>query len=152
MKKNMEAVISFNGKTGKITLTPVQEKEFQKLAGDILERINTFDDVLEWHGFSKKTFYSTCQGLEDDEIAYRELKLITRCLNELGPGERLDRNATWYTPYFERRSCFGFEITYYDFWDTYTDVGSRLSYKSDKLALGAGKKFPEIYKRFMLEE
>ncbi len=148
----MEAVITINGKTGKIELTPVQEKEIAKLTGDILDLINTFDDVLEWHGFSKKTFYSTCQGLEDDEIAYRELKLISRCLNEFKPGEKLDRNATWYSPYFKRNAGFGFAYVGYDIWGSITAVGERLSYKEARLAIGAGKKFPEIFERFMIEK
>ena len=146
----MEAVITFNGKTGKIELTPVQEKEFAKLTGDILDIINTFDDVLEWHGFAKKTFYSNCHGLEDDEIAYRELKLITKCLNEFRNGEKLDPNGRWYTPYFNRNAGSGFASVDYDDWLSDACVGERLSYKEARLAIGAGKKFPEIYKRFMI--
>lgn len=117
----------------------------------ITDIIHNFGDVLHWHGIDENNFNVSNIGLEDDEVSYRQMKLISRCLNELKPGERLDPSKTWYQPAFNRNAGSGLASADYVTWTTDTGVGERLSFKSSTLAIYAGQTFTAIYKPFMLD-
>ena len=147
MKANAVKAYEAADTNGKILL----EKLFPGVLKPVLitDRIKTFQDVLAYHNLTNSDFEDQTENDADDEVAYKQVKLVARALNELKPGEELDRSQPWYTPYFDRRAGFGFSRTRYDYWHTYTIVGSRLSYKSANLAIYAGKTFTSIYERLM---
>jgi len=136
------------------------DKEHRKLLEDlfgkdtfksclkITERIKTFDDVLSDNGIDKISFDNSVTTLSEDETAYRMIKLICKTLNEGWEPDWDDSNECKYYPWFNMRSS-GFSYDGCAYWNSRSDVGSRLVFKSSKLAEYAGKQFTEIYKSFM---
>jgi len=135
------------GPDGKILLEDFFGKEtfvHQRLGG--IENINSWDDVLNYHGLTQAEFDKLTVNFDDDDIANKEIKLIAAAIND-GP---LDHAKTWYYPVFNRVAGFGFSLTYYDYWYTSTVVGERRSFATAAGAMHAGKTFPDKYKPYML--
>ena len=95
-----------------------------------------------------------------DEIAYRELKIITKALNQ-SDGDEWEpnwnnNNEYKYYPWFDMETYndapagSGFSYNDCAHVGTYSSVGSHLCFKSRQLAEYAGKEFLETYKRFFL--
>lgn len=144
----METEIEINGKKTKITLTPEQVKSIQKHSMNIMERIKTFDDVLDYHNLSKEYFFNeTCKGLSADEVAYKQLKLIVSALNEGWKPNYDNDNEYKYEPYFNLNG--GFSDSGATAWCADTDCGSRLVYKSRELANYGAETFLSIYKSYI---
>ncbi|WP_407483293.1 hypothetical protein [Elizabethkingia meningoseptica] len=123
--------------------------KFEAKPKDIKERIKTFNDVLQYHGIKSETFAMECLSLTDDEIAYKQIKLISSALNEGWTPDWNDRNQTKYYPWFRMGSSgSGFSFGDYDCDGSGSRVGSRLCYKSSELAKYAGTQFISIYKKF----
>ncbi|CAM3555055.1 hypothetical protein ELOC111193_10640 [Elizabethkingia occulta] len=123
--------------------------KFEAKPKDIKERIKTFNDVLQYHGIKSETFSMECVSLTDDEIAYKQIKLIASALNEGWVPDWNDRNQTKYYPWFRMGSSSGgFSYGDYDCVRSLSLVGSRLCYKSSELAKYAGTQFISIYKKF----
>ena len=116
---------------------------------NVMERIKSFDDVLEELGIDPEEFEDGTEFLPDDEKAYRQLKLIVEALNEKWKPDWSDSSQYKYIPWFSMggSSGSGFAHGYVD-WHSNSDVGSRLCFKSRELAEFAGKQFTDIYKRF----
>lgn len=133
---------SFDLKTGKVTL-----KETPK---EITERIKTIADLLADNGYTQERFDKQCEALSADERAYRLLKLLTQTLNEGWTPDWNDTNQIKYYAYFKMGGSSGFRYSGCDDWSSISSVGSRLCFKSSKLAEYAGKQFTEVYKQFML--
>lgn len=134
---------------------------FDKLSGeiffkakpkDILERIKTIDDVLADHGLTREQFDEQCEGLDEDEVAYRILKLVARSLNEGWVPDWSNSNECKYYPWFEMQGSSGFRFGDDGGWFSVSRVGSRLCFKSRALAEHAGKHFTGVYKQFMVIE
>lgn len=144
----MKTTIKINDKDVEITLTQEQIKKIKETEIEITERIKTFEDACEHQGVNVDEFYSGCKNLTIDEIAYKKLKIIAKALNENKEPDWNNSNEGKYYPYFDMRSAsgFGFSGTDYDLWYTDTNCGSRLSFRSSKLAMYAGKQFTSIYK------
>ncbi|OXB01720.1 hypothetical protein B0A75_04575 [Flavobacterium oncorhynchi] len=121
----------------------------------IKERIKNFDDVLSELKIKRSDFDLSNHGLESDEVAYRKAKLVAKVFNEGWIPDWANSSEYKYFPYFTMGSPsgVGFSYNYYVYWDTLSDVGSRLAFKSSDLAEYAGKLFEEeIYKPlFVLE-
>jgi hypothetical protein len=117
---------------------------------NIMDRIKTFDDVLDYHGLSSSLFNSQCTGLNPDEIAYKQVKLIVSALNEGWSPDWTDGSQYKYFPWFKMSSSSGAGFAYHDcgFWTSNANVGSRLCFKSSELAKYAGNQFNDIYKNF----
>lgn len=123
--------------------------KFEAKPKDIKERIKTFNDVLQYHGIEPETFSMECLSLTDDEIAYKQVKLIASALNEGWTPDWNDRNQTKYYPWFRMGSSSGgFSFGDYVCVGSGSGVGSRLCYKSSELAKYAGTQFISIYKKF----
>ncbi|MCT4011384.1 hypothetical protein HZQ24_03395 [Elizabethkingia anophelis] len=123
--------------------------KFEAKPKDIKERIKTFNDVLQYHGIKSETFAMECLSITDDEIAYKQIKLIASALNEGWTPDWNDRNQTKYYPWFRMGSSSGgFSYGVCACGDSYSSVGSRLCYKSSELAKYAGTQFISIYKKF----
>jgi hypothetical protein len=112
----------------------------------ITDRVKTFIDVLAEQGKCIADFNSECRGLSTDEIAYRKLKLIAKVLNEgWEPNWDKGEEEKWHN-WFKMSSGFSFNIAYY--YLSLSGVGSRLCFKSKKLAEHAARHFLDIYKEF----
>lgn len=115
----------------------------------IFQRIKSFDDVLNELKIQDVDFIESCEGLESDEVAYRKAKLVCKALNEGWLPDWENHSEYKYYPWFEMGSSSGagFSCDGCVSWSTYSDVGSRLCFKSSELAEFAGKLFQdEIYK------
>ena len=118
---------------------------------EIKERIKTLNDVLRENGISEKKFSDSCEGLPDDEVAYKMVKEIVKAFNEGWTPDWTDSTQGKYYPWFEMGSPSGggFSCSDFDRWHTASYVGSRLCYKSADLAKHAGQLFESIYKDFL---
>lgn len=119
---------------------------------EVTERIKSFLDVLADMGITHEEWQSSCAGLTSDEIAYRQLVLIAQSLNEGWVPDWGNSNEYKYYPWFNMGGSAGSSFSFYDFVSDSSRslVGSRLCYKSRKLAEYAAKQFIEIYKQFYL--
>lgn len=111
----------------------------------ITDRVQTFDDIL---AISGRTMNSLIQcGDTPDEIAYKKVKLITEVYNEGTVLDPMNTKQYKYYPWHEITpgSGFGLSCYVYGCWYTTSNVGVRLCFKSEELAIDAGKKFIEIY-------
>ncbi|HAT3998580.1 TPA: hypothetical protein I9Y90_000062 [Elizabethkingia anophelis] len=123
--------------------------KFEAKPKDIKERIKTFNDVLQYHGIKSETFAMECVSLTDDEIAYKQIKLIASALNDGWVPDWNDRNQTKYYPWFRMGSSSGgFSYDGFVCDLSLSIVGSRLCYKSSELAKYAGTQFISIYEKF----
>ncbi len=145
----MKVTVKINDKDVEIELTPDQVKKVKKSDQKVTDRIKTFEDVLEDNNISELDFKSSCKGLSEDEIAYRQIKLITKSLNEKWTPDWNNGDEYKYYPYFDMREGCGFSGSLYYGCGTATGVGSRLCFKTSNLAEYAGKTFTSIYEKFM---
>jgi len=153
-------------------LTLVDEKP-----QDVTERIKTFDDACrelgEGHPLVKE--WQMCgQNLSPDLEAYLQLRIITAALNEGWEPQFTKGEHRWYYWYYlitkeqydklsaedksrvVGRGGYGANASYGLVCatalnapsHTYIHYGSRLAFKSEKLAAYAGKQFIEIYADF----
>lgn len=116
----------------------------------ITERILTVTDVLAENGLNKDEFDELCEGLEEDEKAYRLLKLLVKSLNEGWLPDWSNSSEYKYYAWFEMRGSSGFRYRVFDGWGSGSAVGSRLCFKSRELAEHAGKHFTSVYEKFMV--
>lgn len=114
------------------------------------ERIKTIADVLADNGLTQEEFEKQCAGLEPDEVGYRLAKLIAKSLNEGWTPDWNDDDQYKYVPYFYTGGSSGFRFSDFDYWNSYSYVGSRLCFRSAELARYAGTQFTDVYKQFML--
>lgn len=119
----------------------------------IMERVRNFNDICEIAGVNPND-YTLPRNASDDEIsdmAYDKIKLIVKTLNEGWKPNWRDENEYKYYPYFRfDKSAGRFSYYAYHCHAVGSDVGSRLVFKSQKLAEFAGKLFIEIYNEYML--
>lgn len=134
-------VENFNEKTGEI--------KFKESPKDVKSKIKTIEDVLEANGLTQKEFDKSCNGLEEDEAAYRLVKLIAKALNKGWEPDWDNSSQYKYFPWFYMGSS-AFRSCDYANWLSGSNVGSRLCFKSRELAEYAGKQFEDVYKQFML--
>ncbi len=135
-------VESFDKKSGEV--------KFKEIPKSITERIKSWDDVLKVNNLTVDSFNESCEGLESDEIAYRQIKLIAKTLNEGWQPDWSNNDEYKYYAWFEMAGSSGFRFAVFDLWYAHSDCGSRLCFKSSKLAKYAGETFTDIYKKFML--
>lgn len=133
-------VKDFNKETGEIT--------FKETPKDIKERIKTLDDILKHHGIEPDDFESDYKGLPEHIINYQYLVLLAEALNEGWEPNWDNSNEYKYYPWFVMRSS-GFRFGVCVNWSTSSFVGSRLCFKSRKLAEYAGNQFTDLYKKYM---
>jgi hypothetical protein len=113
----------------------------------ITDRIKTFSDVCKVLGVDEDDFYDDHTYETADELAYRQLKLIVKALNEEWTPDWDNQNQYKYYPYFDMRGS-GLVFYFVDFWCRRSAVGSRLCFRSRELAEYAAKQFTDIYKAY----
>lgn len=115
-----------------------------KKTGDITDRIKTFEDACAELGVE---IFETL-GQPSDVVAYRKLRIISEALNEGWRPNWNDSNEYKYYPYFEYAGS-GFSHYSYDHSCARSGVGSRLCFKTSKLAIYAGKQFIKEYNDYL---
>lgn len=143
----MKTTITVNGKPVEIELTGEQVEKIRKASEKITDRIKTFDDVLAYHDISPTKFKNGCAYLSEDEIAYRQVKLIALALNEGVELNPTDESEYKYYPWFVVKGS-GFSCRY-SYWCSNSSVPSRLCFRTADLAIYAGKTFTNIYKKLL---
>lgn len=133
---------SFDQKSGVI--------KFRETPKSITERIRTVEDVLNDHGLTQEEFDEECDGMQDDEKAYKLLKFLALSLNQGWTPNWKDSNEYKYVCWFEMDSSSGFRFHDYVRWHTFSSVGSRLCFKTRELAQHAGKHFLDVWKQYMI--
>ncbi len=123
------------------TASPEMKEIFESSFGKqffsqkITDRIQNWQDVLDVSGIDPKTMLPR-PGETDDELAYREWKLIAKVYNE---GVELDASDTGQTKWFvwgnivkdkTKPSGFGLSSDAYVTWLTLSIVGVRLCFKN----------------------
>ena len=111
------------------------------------EEIESFEDACSALGIKASDILSKHDT--KDEEAYKKLKIIIKALNDNWEPDWDDSNQKKWYPWFKMVRS-GFRFVYSRWAVTLTDTaGSRLCFKSEKLADYAGKKFEGIYKEFL---
>ena len=132
-------------------MTTLYEKTKSKTASiNIMDRVKTFEDACEVLGIDKLQL--GVAGLDDDREsieAYAKLIIIAKVLNEGWQPDWSDDDQYKYFPWFKHKSGFGLSCFDFGRWRAYTAVGSRLCFKSAKLAEYAGTQFAEIYRDYL---
>jgi hypothetical protein len=111
----------------------------------IIERVNSLKDVFEIMGVDAFSFYS--KNDTADERAYKEMKLVTKCLNEgWVPNWDNSNELKWYLWFWMDNPGFRLLDVYYSY--TNSHVCSRLVFKAENLARHAFKIIPDSYRIF----
>lgn len=155
-------------------LTLVDEKP-----KNVMERVKTFEDACNELGIDHNEWMQDKKelGLEADVIAYLKLRIIAAALNE-GWQPQFTEDEYRYFPWFclytqseidemseEDKSrvvyrsynyanAYGgvaYAFSSYDSSVTYTNIGSRLAFKTHELAEYAGRQFVEIWADYVFK-
>lgn len=130
------------------TLEDTFGKQF--FEASITERVQTIEDAYHELGMSPIDITTMkANGFTDDEIVYRNLKIVTMALNEGWVADWDNAEECKYVPYFDCSSGFAFYSANYCYLYAYTGNASRLCFKTSALAEYAGKQFIELYKEFI---
>lgn len=118
---------------------------------EVTDRIKTISDVLEDNNITQKEidkmFANAPEHLKYQYVA----ELLCKSLNEGWKPDWEDGNWNKYYPWFKMGSS-AFRSDDYADWGTGSNVGSRLCFKSSKLAKYAGEQFTDVYRKFMIIE
>lgn len=141
----MKVTVTINDKPVEIELTTAQVNAVKKASEKITDRVKSFEDACGVLNISPASLFALSDSV--DERAYKKLKVVIKALNEGWVPNWSNGSEYKYFPYFEYNSGFGFSDS--TVWDGYTDVGSRLVFKSRELSDYAGKQFNDIYNEYL---
>jgi hypothetical protein len=132
----------------------ILEESFPKgfFSQKITDRVKSFEDACEILGIDSDEVYDSYDS--PDEVAYKQLKVIIKALNESWTPDWNNDNQPKYWPWFlmgkTKSNPSGFRL------DDGVDcscagsaVGSRLCFKSRELAEYAAKQFEDLYKQYL---
>ena len=130
----------------------------------ITERIKTFEDAMFYTGMTFPIDERTMALLGADVVAYMKLRVITAALNELSETtldefpkydnmSEEDKGRCVLRSGYDTNASYGFVYVSadYDASGSITYNGSRLAFRTRKLALYAGKQFIELWADFMFK-
>lgn len=145
----MKTKINYQGKEVEITLTDEQIRQAQEeLTG--YRTIKTVEDAftaLEW---DYESWMQQHSFLAPHALAYLQLTVVAKAING---GEWMDYSDTEeykYYPYFSASgSASGFSCYRCSSNRSYSDVGSRLCFKTKEQAIYAGQQFINLYNQFI---
>lgn len=119
----------------------------KELSVNIMDRIKTFEDALEYTGETIENFNLRTKNLVPHKLAQEKIEVIVLALNE-GKVMKYDGTTRLYYPYFNVESSgFSFDGCYY--LNSISSVSSRLCYRSADLAIYAGKQFTALYEIYL---
>lgn len=124
------------------------EKVFVK---NIMERIDSVEAALEYNGKTRQQFDWETERDNDAQKAGKELEEIAKALRE---GKPLEMGHRWYYPWFNKPSGSSRSFSVCDYFCAcgLAVVGARLSVDTSDKALYMGKKFADIYTRYLSPE
>lgn len=120
-----------------------------KQSKDVMERINSLDDVLRENNMSRSDYNELIKNMSSDTVAYETLKLIVKAYNE---GKEVDfgnSNQYKYYPRFYFDASSGWSFDFIACWCSYSTCGARLCFLERKHAEDAITKFLDVYKDFL---
>lgn len=125
---------------------------------DITERVKTFEDALSILTVTdNQKILLDYNGIDAEMLAaqaFLKLSIIRKALNEGWEPDWDDSNEWKYYPWFwmnkKNTAGSGFAFLDYDFDNSTSYVGSRLVFKSEKLAKYAGTQFIDIYRQIFI--
>jgi len=112
----------------------------------ITDRIKTFADACEILGIDSDDAWH--ESDEQDEVAYKQLKIIARALNEGWEPNYNDGNQRKWYPWFYLNDP-GVRLHGVRCDLTRTDVGARLVFKTEELARYAATQFQGLYSDYL---
>jgi hypothetical protein len=121
----------------------------------IADRVSGWNDIIVISKADPKD-YTLRPGESDDELAYRQAKLIAFVYNEGSILDAGNTNQYKYYPWHKiekdssKPSGFGLSCGGCGLWDSGSRVGVRLCFKKESDAIDAGKKFIDIYERLKI--
>lgn len=129
--------------------------KFKEKPKDIMERIHSVEDAIKCLGSTDEQviiLLKLQQVFSDDShpVNHQKAIVLTKAFNEGWVPDWNDDNQYKYFPWFYMGGSSGFRYSGCDAWISDSNVGSRLCFKSGKLAEHVGKKFTDVYKQFML--
>ncbi len=135
-------------KSGKKLLEDLFGKK--TFAVDIKEILNNFEDVLEWHGKTKKDFENETNNMDSDVVGYIKAKMIVEAYNEGVKPDYNNPNQIKYEMCWQLGSSSGsvFRLDDYGVWSTDSCCGARLSFLSKENLYDAAEKFEAEFKEF----
>lgn len=123
------------------------------LKQDITERIKTYEDACEYIGIEQIDVNELLEiGLTEKDIAYLQIRTITKALNEGWKADIYDSTTERWYPWFNpngNSSSFAFRDSCCANSSVYAGSGAGLCFKNKKLATYAGKQFVALYKQFI---
>lgn len=138
----------------------ILEKQYgkEKFINDmkITERVKSVGDAIEIAKPDQAEIELLSYNGTNDRMIGTKHALILFMLSEvLNEGKEADWDnddeRKWF-PVWDMRSGFGFSGANYGTWAPYSDVGSRLCFRTRELAIHAAKIAPESYKYFMQKQ
>lgn len=110
-------------------------------------KITTWKKVCQVNGISTKlpAFLEVEEDLRAYLKAVYQLTHITKALNGTDKIDFTDGKWKYWPRFWVNKSGSGFSFTYYDYWFTFSDVGSRLSFLSSEKAMHSAKHFEKIH-------
>ena len=130
------------------------KRVFQK---DITEHVKSVEDAIKELGNDDVEVIHLNRmksiGLQNHIIGNQELIIIAKALNEGWQPNWKNDNQYKYFPWFDMdnsSSAGRFSFLDSDNRSSYSDVGSRLCFKSRELANYAGKQFEDIYRKVFI--
>jgi hypothetical protein len=128
----------------KATLETTFGKEF--FSQKITDRVKTFADACEVLEIDQDDIWD--ESDDQDEVAYKQLKVIVRALNEgWEPNYNNSNERKWY-PWFYMDKPAGFRLDVCFYGVAGTTVGARLVFKSEELARYAATQFLGLYSSY----
>lgn len=129
---------------------------------DITDRVKSYEDACAIKGMVPRTlaryrlaFTDASEDEIEGEFAFHQLTVICEVLNEGWIGDYNNSEEKKHYPWFEwsdATSGFGFSFSFYVFTYSLTFVGSRLCFRTDKLAAFAGRTFLKIYNKVLIKQ
>ena len=120
---------------------------------NILDRINSFDDVLAEASKEDLDHYHRKINQDDttpDELAYQQLKLICKVAWEGVNVDYTNMNQKKWYPWFKKLSSgLGFVDSAYVYDSTHAGVGSRLCFPSKESSDKFSQLFIDIYNKWL---
>jgi hypothetical protein len=113
---------------------------------NITDQVKTFEDACKILGVVPDEHFNK---LDEYNQASIKLQTIIKALNEGWKPNWNDENEYKYYPWWRMDSVLGFGLGDVYCLGSYSDVGSRLCFKSEELAQYAAKQFKDLYKILM---
>jgi hypothetical protein len=130
------------------------EVNLKAVPTDVTERIQSLDDAIAELGEDDEQviILRKLQEVFSDEshpVNNQKAIVLTKAFNEGWIPDWNNTNQAKYFPWFEMGGSCGFRYGGYGRWTSGSVVGSRLCFKSSRLAENVGRKFTIVYKNFM---